>query len=116
MTLSAKSRPDMRWLAVRLAATHDKDRPALAAAMMANGMMYCQWWLMLGARFLRWRHGLNKHEAWAWIFHRFPGGVDDLIMGAARHIQFGKDADGEGVGGFNQREVDEMVRLLGVTA
>jgi hypothetical protein len=112
MTYNAKSRSDMRALAARVAFTDPADRLNLACGIMAAGLMRSQWWLHLGARFIRWRLDCTKRQAWVVIFHKSPAAVDEMLDGTAEWVRNGKDTTGEGVGGFNQAEVETLMRLI----
>lgn len=112
---NAKSRVDMAELASDLLRVPYKARPAMAANLMAEGVMLpSQWWVRLTMRLAKWRHKTDTYGAWAIVCARAPQIADDLIDQTAAWIRNGKDADGEGVGGLNQREVDTVVGMLSV--
>lgn len=110
--LSAKSRTDLAWLAEAVRTVAPAQRVALAAAIIADDLMRCQWWLRALAWFLRKRHGFNAREAWAMLLHFTPAAADDFLESTAKWIVAGKDKSGEGVGGFNQTELVKLHRLL----
>jgi hypothetical protein len=58
------------------------------------------------------RHRLNDYEAWALICSRAPKIANELIGQAADWIVAGKEANGLGVGGLNQQEVNTLQTLL----
>ena len=110
--MNAKSRSDMQRLAFRLNAIPEGGRDALASAIMAAGLMRSQWWMHLLVKMISWRQGMNLSEAWTFAFYHNPGNIAPLIKATADWIVSGKDASGEGIGGFNQAEVVTLDRIL----
>lgn len=111
--MDCKSKPDMLALAHNLVNASQGDRLFLASSIAGEGLMRPQWWLRAAVAFGAWRSGLPKGMVWAQVLMRHPEIVDQTIEATADWIANGKDADGEGVGGFNQREVNRLVMLLG---
>lgn len=110
---SARSRSDMRDLSKLLLSAPRKARPAMAANIMAEGLMLPrQWWVRLPIWFAKKTQGIDDFEAWARVCVRAPQVADDLIEQAADWMVNGKDAYGEGVAGFCQREVDAITGML----
>lgn len=100
---------DKEDISILAEATRGTSNPiGIAAVMMASGMMKAQWWLHALARFIAWRHDLSPQQAWTMMFIKLPAMAEEIIAGAADWIENGKDKDGEGVGGFNQREVETL--------
>lgn len=112
MSYSAKSRDDMRAIAKRLAFSRPDQHVFLAASIAGHGMMLPQLWMRAVVAFGAWRNGVPKGVVWANVMKRYPEIANQTINETVKWITTGKDADGEGVGGFNQREVDQLSRLL----
>lgn len=112
-TYNARSRADMRDLAKALALIPKAARPGVAANLIADGLMIPrQWWLRAIMWLVKKRHGYDTFEAWAHVCLKAPEIADELLEQTIDWIVSGKDADGEGVGGFNQREADALARML----
>lgn len=108
--LSCKSREDIALLAEGL--RYSNNPAGVASVMMATGMMKMQWWAHALVRFMCWRHDISPQQAWGIVFAKFPVMAGELIEAAATWIVAGKDKDGEGIGGFNQRECDVLAYTL----
>lgn len=110
---NAKVREDMRALAIDLSSVPVAAHPAVAARLMAERIMLPkQWWLRVGIWVVKKRRHIGDYEAWAALCVRAPELAADVIGQTCDWIVSGKDADGEGVGGLNQREVNAVATML----
>jgi hypothetical protein len=112
MTYDAKSMDDVRALARRLAMVRRQDYQFIAANILGHGLMRPQWWVRWMTAIGSWRHRMPKNLFLAHVIAKHPAIADELIPATCAWIAGGKDADGEGVGGFNQREVNMLARWL----
>lgn len=108
--MDCKSKSDMGELAAKVGSLDGGDALYAAACICAHGMMKPQWWMRLVVWIASLRH--DKRLVWLNVMIRFPEIAVQTIDATANWIEYGKDADGEGVGGFNQSEVDRMIKIL----
>lgn len=110
----ACSRQDMVRLARDLIRLPSAARPAVCARIMAERLMLPrQWWVRFVVWLAKKRHGLDDYGAWSLILANVPGHADELIAQTSAWITDGKDAGGQGVGGFDQREVNATATIIG---
>lgn len=113
MSYDARDRGSIRFLAMALMALPRSSRPAVAARIIAERIMLpSQRWVRFCVWLVKKRHGLDTYAAWSMVLGRAPNVADELIGQTADWIVGGKDADGEGVGGLNQREVEDLARII----
>jgi len=115
--LSAYNRSDMKRLASLVSAVDDEHRKPFAATLMANRIMVPrQWWVRFSVWVIQRRSKVGLYSAWLHVLTTLPQIVDEMIEQTADWIENGKEADGLGVGGLNQREVDLLAGLFGIGA
>jgi hypothetical protein len=109
----AMSRYDMRMLATQVMCAPTDARPALAARMLAERIILpSQWWVRFAVWLAKKRHRTDDYGAWAHLLTKAPKLAGDFIQIAADWIVAGKEADGKGVGGLHQGEVDKLTIML----
>jgi hypothetical protein len=113
----ATNRSSMQNLREYLEDAPQSTHPALAARILADGLMISkERWVRVAVRFIKWRGNLDDYQAWIHIFSQRKGlsMATDMVNQTAQWITDGEDSGGEGVGGLNQREVDLLARMLQV--
>jgi len=112
---NAKVKADTVRLSRDLLNLPKATRPALVARIMAEGLMLpTQWRVKIPIWMLQKRHRTDLYGAWTQLLARAPQIADDSLEQTAVWAVSGKDASGEGVGGFNQVEMDKLALMIKV--
>lgn len=114
--LNCKSTVDTHLIGGELFALPFEQCPYVAAQVASKGLMRAPWWLRLSVKLGSWRSGLPIPLVWASIYHRWPDGARDLVDQTAEWAMTGEDAHGEGVGGFDQREINLLAEIVRTAA
>lgn len=110
----AASRKDVQDLAFTVESVPDKRMAGVAAAIIEHDLMLGPWLFRLALAVMRWRG--NPVGRLTAFYMRSSESARALLYDTARHIRDGKDTeDTTSVGGFSQREINTLVRILGVS-
>jgi hypothetical protein len=116
LTYDAMVRADVRQLAHDIIAQEGPARQRFNILVITAGLMRPPFLYGVLVKILCWRHKWSTAKAWLSLFQSEKIGdalSNDMIASTANWAANGRDAySGESAGGFCQREVDFIARLL----
>ena len=113
--VSAQSKGDLEKVAAYVGRMSEAQKTYLTVGALENGLMRMFWPLSLALKLTGWRHRhlqMTRAQLLFALLQRQTKARDAQLRDTLHWLVQGKEAEGKGVGGWNQQELDTFVELI----